>query len=160
MHRSILFPEMIEDRLRLSPRDYCRQCRGIGLLDCLHASEMFQQPPGCALANSRNLPQFGGAVAHLPALAMECNREAVSLVANQLHQVQYRRVMIERNRLTLLPVDVNNFFALGDRGQRLVDDLERFERLGCGMQLAEPAVDQHQAGHLSFSLPECACSGA
>ena len=120
---------------------------------------MLQQPPGCAFPDAWDLPQFGGAVAHLAPLAMEGDRKAVSFVADQLHQVQYRRVMIERDRFVLLAVDIDNFFTLGDRGQRLVDDLQGFERLGCGMQLAEAAVDQHQAGHLLLSLPEYACSG-
>ena len=84
---------------------------------------------------------------------MEGDREAVSFVADQLHQVQHRRVMIERDRLALLAVDVNNLLALGDRRQRLVDNLEGLERLGGGVQLAESTVDQDQAGHfLSLSL--------
>ena len=91
--------------------------------------------------------QFGRAVAHLAALAMEGHGKAVGFVANQLHQVQHRRMVIEHDRFIFLPVHVDDFFALGDRRQRLIDDLERFQCLGSGMQLAEAAVDQHQARH-------------
>ena len=45
---------------------------------------------------------------------MESYGEAVGFVANELDQVQHRRVMIERDRIFLLPVDVENFFAFGD----------------------------------------------
>jgi hypothetical protein len=51
------------------------------------------------------------------------NGKTVGLVADQSAPVQHRRVMIERDRFVLLPVDVDNFFALRDRRQRLIDDL-------------------------------------
>ncbi len=56
--------------------------------------------------------------------------------------------MVERDRFVFLSVDVDDLFALGDGGQRLVDDLERLECLRGGVQLAEAAVDQDQARHL------------
>ena len=60
--------------------------------------------------------------------------------------------MVEHDRIVFLSVDVDDFFSLGDRGQRLVDDLQRFERFGGGVELPEAAVDQDQAGHrLLFS---------
>ncbi len=96
---------------------------------------MLQQPPGRTLPDTGDLPQFGRAVAHLPPLAMEGNSKPMGFVTDQLHQVQNRRVMVERYRFVLLAVDIDNFFALGDRRQRLVDDLQRFERFGSGVQL-------------------------
>ena len=67
---------------------------------------------------------------------MESHSKAVRLVADQLHQMQHRRMMVKSDRFTLLPIDINNFLPLGNRGQRLVDDLKRFERLGRGMNIA------------------------
>ena len=40
---------------------------------------------------------------------------------------------------------ISSRLAIG--GERLVDDLERFERFGGGVQLAEAAVDQDETGH-------------
>ena len=68
--------------------------------------------------------------------------------------------MVEHYGLVFLSVDVDDFFALGDRGQRLVDDFERFERLGGGVELSQAAIDQHQAGHRLFFFLPGACSGA
>ena len=59
---------------------------------------------------------------------MEGYGEPVSLIANELNQVQYGRVVIERDRIFFLTVHIENFFALSDGRQRLVDDLERIQR--------------------------------
>src|SRR5215472_11770361 len=56
--------------------------------------------------------------------------------------------MVEDDRFAFLTVDVNDFFALGDRGERLVDDLQPFERSRGGVQLSQTSVDQDQAGKL------------
>jgi hypothetical protein len=63
--------------------------------------------------------------------------------------------MVENDGVVFLSVDVDDLFALGDGGERLVDDFERFERLGGGVELSQAAVDQHQAGHglFFFLLP-------
>ena len=83
---------------------------------------------------------------------MECHSKAVGFISNQLNEVQNGRVMIERDRIFLLPVDIQNLLALGDCGQRLVDDLQAIERfraeilahvghIEAGLSLgAEPAV--------------------
>src|SRR5580704_1408400 len=108
---------------------------------------MFQQSPRRAGAHAWDFQQFRGTVAHLPAFAMKGYSEAMGFIANELNQVQYGRVMIERDRIFLLSIDVENFFALRDRGQRLVNNLQRVERGGGGVQLSEAAIDQHQARH-------------
>src|SRR5882724_5071746 len=81
---------------------------------------------------------------------MEGNGKPVGFVTDQLHQVQNRRVMVERYRFVLLAVDIDNFFALGDRRQGLIDNLQRIKRFSSCVQLAQAAIDQHQAGHLLF----------
>jgi ketosteroid isomerase-like protein len=90
-----LLLEVILDRLGLGAGDDCGQCRGIGLLDGLHAAEMFEQAPRRACAYTGDFEQFGGAVAHLAALAMEGYGEAVRLIANELNQMKHGRVMVE-----------------------------------------------------------------
>src|SRR5664280_125277 len=55
---------------------------------------------------------------------------------------------VEHYRLVLLALDVDDLFALGDRGQRLVDDAQRFQRLRGCVQLSDAAIDQHQARHV------------
>ena len=76
---------------------------------------------------------------------MKGHGEAVSFVAHYLNQMQHRRKLVEHDRLVFLPVDVDPFFALGDRGQRLIGNSQRFQRLRGGVQLAQAAVDQNQS---------------
>ena len=86
------------------------------------------------------------AVAHLAALAVVGDGEAVALVADLLDQVQHGRAAVEDHGLVLLPVDVDDLFALGDGGERLQGDAELFERSVRGVQLAEAAVDEDERG--------------
>jgi hypothetical protein len=88
--------------------------RDVCVLDGLQAAEVLEQAAGGALANAGDLPQFGGAVANLAALAMEGDGEAVGFVADELHEVQNGIVMIENDGLVLLSADIDNFFTLGD----------------------------------------------
>src|SRR5208283_4625535 len=78
---------------------------------------------------------------------MEGYGETVGFVADLLHEMQDRRMMVENNRIIFLAVDVNDFFSLGDGGERLVDDFEGFERLGGSVELSQAAVDQDETGH-------------
>src|SRR5215469_572999 len=78
---------------------------------------------------------------------MECDREAMCLVANQLHQVKHGRMVIEHHRFNFLAVDVDNFFAFGNGSQGLINDFQRVECLGGSVQLPKSAVDQDQARH-------------
>ena len=64
------------------------------------------------------------AVTHLSALAVERYCEAVRLVADELNQVQYWRVAGKDYGFVFLSVDVDDFFFLGDRGQRKIGDLQ------------------------------------
>ncbi len=56
-------------------------------------------------------------------------------------------MVVEHDRLVFLLVDVDDFFPLGDCRQRLIDDLEGFERIGSGVQLSQAAINEQQAGH-------------
>lgn len=86
---------------------------------------MLEQTSSCTLAYAGDLKKFGRAVAHLAAFAMEGHGETMGFITNQLNQVQYWRVMIERDWIFLLPVNVQNLFTLRDGSQRLINDLER-----------------------------------
>jgi len=105
---------MIQDRLSLRACDHSRQRRCVGLPHRLHAAKVLQQATCGALAYAGDLHQFCRAVPHLATFAMERHREPVRFIANQLHEVQYRRVVIQRHRFIFLPVDINDFLALGD----------------------------------------------
>src|SRR5207248_4218562 len=96
----------------------------IRLLHCLQTAEVFEQPAGGALAYSGNLAEFSGAVAHLAAFAVEGHGEAVSFIADELYQVQNGRMVIEGDRVIFLAADIDDFFALGNCGYRLVDDFK------------------------------------
>ena len=86
-------------------------------------------------------------MAFASALAVEGDGEAVRFVADLLDKVQDWRMPLEDDRFVLLAVDVKDFFFFGDAGERLIDDLERFEGFGGGVQLADSAVNQDQTGH-------------
>ena len=107
-----------------------------------------------------NFQQLRFAVANLSPLAVKRHREAVRLVAHQLNQVQHRRMPIEHDGIALLPVHVDDFFALGNRSQWLIHDTQRLQRIGCGMQLPNASVDQDQAGQRSSLPPAIASSAA
>src|SRR3954447_2736960 len=85
--------------------------------------------------------QLGRAIANLPALAMEGHSEAVRLVADHLDQVEHWRMVIEGDGIFLLAVNVENFLALGDCRQRLVDDFNLLQRLSRSVQLSQAAID-------------------
>ncbi len=60
----------------------------------------------------------------------------MGFIADQLHEMQDRRVMIEDYRLIFLSKDVNDLFALGNGGKRLIDDLQRRQCRGSRAKLA------------------------
>src|ERR1700752_4804751 len=85
---------------------------------------------------------------------MEGDGETMGLVANELDQMQHRRMVIEHDGISLLDVDVENLFALRNGCEGLVDDRKGFEGLGRSMELPQAAVDQYQAGHRFLFLLE------
>src|SRR5712664_1558064 len=81
------------------------------------------------------------------ALPMKADREAMRFVTNLLDQVEHRRVALQNAGFVFLPQNVQNLFFLRDAGHRLIDDLQRFQSLRRGVQLADATVDQNQARH-------------
>src|SRR5262249_22293387 len=84
------------------------------------------------------------------ALAVKGDREAVCLIANLLNEVQHRRMVVQDDGFVFLAEDIKYLLFLRDAGHRLIDDLERFERLSRSMQLADAAVDEDEAGQFLF----------
>lgn len=115
--------EVIEDRFGLGAIDDGAEGGGVSAANGLHTAEVFQQPSHGGLADAGNLQQLVGAVAHLAALAVECDGEAMGFVADDLNDVQDGRMVVEDYRFVFLPVDVYDFFALGDGGQWLAGEL-------------------------------------
>src|SRR5580704_8376320 len=56
------------------------------------------------------------------------------------------RMAVEYAGFVFLAVDIENFLFFCDGGERLIDDLQRFQSIGGGVQLTDPAIDQDQAG--------------
>ncbi len=68
---------MLQHRFCLWLRQHRAQRGGVGLLHGADAAKMLEQSLPRTLAHSGNLQQFGFAVAHLPALAMERHGKAM-----------------------------------------------------------------------------------
>src|SRR5581483_2226186 len=149
--RGLLFAfEVAENGFRLGARDYRGKGCYVRLLHSLQAAEMFEEATSGTRANPANLQKFGRAVSNLASLAVKGHSEAVRLVADQLNQVQDWGVMIEDDWLILLTVHVDDLLPLGNGGQRLIDNLQRFERLSGRVQLPQASINQHEARHRSI----------
>ena len=98
-----------------------------------------------SFAHSGDFQQFAG---KLPSSsrAVESDREAMRFVADLLHQMKHRRVMVEHDGIALAAQHVQDFFLLGDRRQWLIDDLDLLESCRGRVQLADSTVDQYQVG--------------
>src|SRR6266478_10017091 len=57
---------------------------------------------------------------------------------------------LQNDGLIFLAQYVKYLLFFCDAGYRLIDDLERFERLGCGVKLSDSPIDQDQPGKLFF----------
>jgi hypothetical protein len=75
---------------------------------------------------------------------MIADGETVTLVADELDQMQNWRAAVENYGLLLVAVKIDDFFALGDGSERLRREAEGFERLGSGVQLAQAAIDEDE----------------
>src|SRR6266481_7600504 len=70
--------------------------------------------------------------------------KTVTLVANLLHQVEYRRPTIQHHRLVLLPIDVDDLLALCNGREWLQRNANLLERRVGRVQLTESTVDQDE----------------
>src|SRR5262245_44628963 len=97
--------KMPQHSLSLRFGQYCAQSGRVSLLHGTNAAEVLQEPLARALADAGDFQQLGFAIAHLPALAMESDREAMRFVAHHLSQVQHGRVAVEHHRVVFLAED-------------------------------------------------------
>src|SRR5579884_645270 len=141
---------------RRALRNHLAQFFQAGATKIGDAAEFAQQALGGARADSGNLQQRRRGLALAAALTVEGDGEAVSFIANLLNQVQDGRMALQDDRFVFLAVHVKDFFLLGDAGEGLIDDLQRFERFGGGVKLADAAVNQNQAGHGLFLFLQAA----
>ncbi len=84
---------------------------------------------------------------------MIADGEAMALVADELDKMQHRRAAVEDDGLLFVAIEVDDLFALGDGGQRLRGQAQRFERFGGGVELAQAAVDEDERGEGLRLLP-------
>ena len=96
----------------------------------------------CPWAHAGDLAQCRLRLPRPAPLAVEGNRKSVGLITNLLNEVEDGRMPLQNNRLVFLTQDIKNFLFLRDAGNRLIDDLQRFERLRRGVELSNSAIDQ------------------
>ena len=136
----------VEDALGLGAGDFGGDVVNAEFLEASDAAETAQEFLSRTVTNSGDFGK-GSAEAGLgAALTVEGDREAMSFVANLLDQMQHRRMMVEDHGLIFTTENVENLFFLGDAGHRLIDDGEFVEGFGGGVELADAAVNQDQAG--------------
>ena len=117
-----------------------------GALDVGYAAEFAKEFAGGGWAHAGDFAQGRFGLAFAAAEAMEGDGEAVSLVADLLDEVEDGIVAVELDGLVFLAVEVEDFFFFGDAGEGLVDDSEGFEGFSGGVELADAAVDEDEAG--------------
>ena len=117
-----------------------------GALEVGDAAEFAEELAGGGWADAGDVAEGGLGLALAAAEAVEGDGETVGFVADLLDQVEYGVVAVELDGLVFLAVEVEDFFFLGDAGEGLVDDGEGFEGFGGGVELADAAVDEDQAG--------------
>ncbi len=118
-----------------------------GLFEGADAAEVLDEAVAGDGADAGDVVEFAGAVAHLATLAVVGDGEAVAFVADFLDDVEDGAAAVEDDGVVFLSVDVDDLFAFGDGGEGLSGEADLFERVGCGVELAEAAVDEHQRGH-------------
>ena len=115
-------------------------------LDVGDAAEFAEEFAGGGCADTRDIAQGGFGLAFAATEAVEGNGEAVGLVANLLDEVKHRIMAIKLDGFVFLAVEIEDLLLFGDAGEGLVDDSEGFEGFGGGVELADAAVDEDQAG--------------
>jgi hypothetical protein len=75
-------------------------------------------------------------------LPVERNRKTVRLIPDLLNKVKHRRMPLQHDRLIFLAQHVKNFLFFRNTRDRLIDDLQLFERLRRGVKLSDAAIDQ------------------
>lgn len=117
---------------------------GSGLLDVAQAAEVGEQALAGLRAYAGNVQQLGVAIPHGPALPVIADGETMALIANQLDKMEHGTAAVEDDGLVFVAVEIDDFFLLGDGGERLRGEAEGLERLGRGMELTQAAIDEDE----------------
>jgi len=117
-----------------------------GLLHVAQAAEVGEQALAGLRADAGNVQKFGISISHRAALAVVADGEAMALVADELDEMKHGRAAVEDDGLVFASVEVNDFFPFRDRRERLRGEAEGFEGFGCGVKLAEAAIDEDEGG--------------
>ena len=131
-----------KDFFGILPRDHCAQLLDACSPDIRDASKFLQQFLRGSRSDSGDIAEGAMCLPLATPLAMKGHREAVRFIANLLNQMKDRRMVLQDDGFILLTKDKENFFFLRNAGHRLIDDLERFQRLRCGVQLPDATIDQ------------------
>ncbi len=96
-----------------------------------------------ARPDARDAIESGFCLPFGAAFAVKGDGKTVGLIADLLDEMQHRGVMFKNDGLVFLAENVKNFFFLRNAGERLIDDLQRVERLRGGVKLADSSVDEN-----------------
>src|SRR5882672_9021209 len=134
--------QVLDDSLRIFSRHQLAQflhSRSLNIGDTSKFPKQFLRGP---CPHSRDILERCFRLPFAAPLPVEGHREPVSLVPDLLNQVEDRRVALQHDGFVLLPKDVEDLYVFCDAGHRLIDDLQRLQRLGGRVKLADPAINQ------------------
>jgi len=126
--------------------DYGGEGFGGGLLDVSQAAEVGEKALSCLRAYAGDVEEFAVSIPHGAALAVITDGEAVALVADELDEMKDGGAAVKDDGLVFVAVEVDDFFLFCDGGERLAGEAEGFEGFSGGVELAEAAIDEDQAG--------------
>lgn len=152
--------ELTENSLRVFSRNHATQFFQTGPLYVRNAAKFLQQFLRCPWAHAGDFAQCGLRLPFSAPLPVKRNCKSVGLIANLLNEVKDRRVPLQNDRLIFLSEDIKNLFFFRDAGNRLIDNLQRFESLSRSVKLADSAINQDKSGEFFFlflqpAIPPC-----
>ena len=133
--------KLIQDFLCILSRNKAAQFFHASPLYVGDAPKFLQQFLSRLCAHAGDFAQGSLRLPLSPPLPVKRHRKPVGLVANLLNEVEDRRMPLQYDRLIFLSENVKNFFFFRDARHRLIDDLQRFERLRRSVKLSNSSVN-------------------
>jgi hypothetical protein len=143
--------QLNENFLRVLSRDHAAQFFNSSPLYVGNAPKFLEQFLCCPRAHAGDFAQHRLCLPLPPPLTVKRNRKPVGLVANLLNQVKDRRMPLQYDRLVFLAQHIKYLLFFCNAGDRLIDDLQRFERLRRSVKLSNSAINQDKSGQFFFS---------
>jgi hypothetical protein len=119
---------------------------GSGVLDVAQGAEVGEKALACLGADAGDVVELGVSIPHSPALAVVADGKAMTLVPDDLDEMEDGGAAVEDDGVVFLTVEVDDLFFFGDGGERLSGEAEFFEGFGSGVELAEAAIDKDEGG--------------